>query len=123
MESARASRLGVKVCISPDGREETKIFYDTEEKMLKVDTRKSGPKDTPKAVEAGPFELRAGERLKLRVFVDKSVVEAFANSRQVVMRRIYPSRPDSIGVSLFSTGDKTRVHALETWNISPSNPY
>jgi beta-fructofuranosidase len=123
MESAGASQYGVKVCVSPDGQEETSIFYDAEERMLKVDTRKSGPADTLKSVEAGPFELKEGERLKLRVFVDKSVVEVFANSRQAVMRRIYPSRPDSVGVSLFSTGGTTQVHALEAWNISPSNPY
>jgi sucrose-6-phosphate hydrolase SacC (GH32 family) len=37
------------------------------------------------------------------VFVDKSVVEVFANDgRQAVMRRIYPSRADSVGVKPFS---------------------
>ncbi len=123
MESAEASAFGVKVCVSPDGQEETLIYYDATEGKLKIDTRKSGPEDTPKTVEAGPFELKEGERLELRVFVDKSVVEVFANSRQAVMRRIYPSRPDSVGVSLFSTGGAAQVHALEAWNISPSNPY
>jgi beta-fructofuranosidase len=114
MESAEASEYGVKVCVSPDGQEETSVFYDAVEGKLKVDTRKSGPEDTPKTVEAAPFRLKDGERLKLRVFVDKSVVEVFANSRQAVMRRIYPSRADSVGVSLIST---------EAWNIAPSNPY
>lgn len=123
MESAEASAFGVKVCVSPDGQEETLIYYDATEGKLKIDTRKSGPEDTPKTIEAGPFELKEGERLKLRIFVDKSVVEVFANSRQAVMRRIYPSRSDSVGVSLFSTGGTTQVHALEAWNISPSNPY
>ncbi len=123
MESAEASEYGVKVCVSPDGQEETSVFYDAVEGKLKVDTRKSGPEDTPKTVEAAPFRLKDGERLKLRVFVDKSVVEVFANSRQAVMRRIYPSRADSVGVSLFSTGGATKVHALEAWNIAASNPY
>jgi len=123
MESAEAAAYGVKVCVSPDGQEETLVYYDAAEGKLKVDTRKSGPANTPKAVEAGPFELREGERLKLRVFVDKSVVEVFANSRQAVARCIYPSRADSLGVSLFSTGGTTQVHALEAWSISPSNPY
>jgi beta-fructofuranosidase len=123
MESAEASAFGVKVRVSPDGQEETVIVYDATEGKLKVDTRNSGPEDTPKSVEAGPFELREGERLKLRVFVDKSVVEIFANSRQAVMRRIYPAKPDSVGVSLFSTGGTTQVHTLQSWKISPSNPY
>ena len=111
------------MCASPDGQEETRVFYDAEGKPLKVDTRKSGPEDTPKAVEAGPFELKDGERLKLRVFVDKSVVEVFANNRQAIARRIYPSRRDSVGVRLFSCGGDAQVHALEAWNITPPNPY
>ncbi|HJN52460.1 MAG: GH32 C-terminal domain-containing protein [Pseudomonadales bacterium] len=123
IDSSEASEYGVKVYVSPDGLEETTIFYDAVEGKLKVDTRKSGPADTPKSVEAGPFELKEGERLKLRVFVDKSVVEVFANSRQAVMRRVYPSRPDSLGVSLFSTGGTTQVLRLEAWNMSPSMPY
>ncbi len=123
MESAQATQFGVKVCVSPDGQEETVIYYDATEGKLKVDTRNSGPEDTPKTVEAAPFELKDGERLKLRIFVDKSVVEVFANGRQAVMRRIYPSRADSVGVRLFSTGGDTNVHTLEAYNIAPSNPY
>ena len=123
MESTDASEYGVKVCVSPDGQEETVISYDASEGKLKVDTRRSGPEGTPKNVEAGPFSLKANERLKLRIFVDKSVVEVFANGRQAVMRRIYPSQSDSLGVSIFSKDGSTKVNALESWHISPSNPY
>lgn len=123
MEGAEASHFGVKVCASPDGQEETSIFYDAGERLLKVDTRRSGPDDTPKIVEAAPFGLKPGERLKLHVFVDKSVVEVFANSRQAIARRIYPSRPDSIGVRVFSAAGDARVHSLKAWKITPSNPY
>jgi len=123
MESSQASQFGVKVAVSPDGQEETSIYYDASEGMLKVDTRKSGPEHPSQALEAAPFKLKKGERLKLRVFVDKSVVEVFANSRQAIARRIYPSRADSIGVSLFSTGGSTRVRRLDAWKIMPSNPF
>jgi beta-fructofuranosidase len=123
MGSAQASQFGVKVCVSPDGQEETAIFYDAAGGKLKVDTRKSGLEDTPKTVEAAPFQLKKGERLKLRIFVDKSVVEVFANSRQAVMRRIYPSRSDSVGVRLFSNGGDSEVRTLEAYNITPTNPY
>ena len=121
MAGGEASAYGVKVCVSPDGQEETLVFYDAREKRLKVDTLRSGPHDTPKAVEAGPLELKPGERLKLRVFVDRSVVEVFANGRQAVARRIYPARPDSVGVRLFSREAQARVHAFEAWQMAPSN--
>ena len=123
MESSDAQEFGVKVCVSPDGQECTVISYDVAEGKLKVDTRKSGPEDRAKSVESGPFELKDGERLKLRVFVDKSVVEVFANSRQAVVRRIYPAQPDSLGVSLFTAGGPAEVNTLKSWKISPSNPY
>ncbi len=121
MAGGEASAYGVKVCVSPDGQEETSVFYDARERRLKVDTSRSGPHDTPKAVEAGPLELTPGERLKLRVFVDRSVVEVFANGRQAVARRIYPARSDSVGVRLCSRGSQARVHAFEAWEIAPSN--
>jgi beta-fructofuranosidase len=123
MESADASEYGVKVCVSPDGQEETVISYDASKSKLKVDTRNSGPEGTPKNVEAGPFSLKANESLKLRIFVDRSVVEVFANGRQAVMRRIFPSQPDSLGVSIFSKDGSTKVNVLKSWHISPSNPY
>ncbi len=118
-----ARQFGVKVCCSPDGEEQTLVLYDAAEKKLKVDTRKSSLGDGPKKVEAGPFELKANEPLKLRVFVDKSVVEVFANDRQGVTRRIYPTRADSVGVVLFSSGGSTKVRRLDAWDMMPSNPY
>ena len=122
IEGNGASAYGVKVRTSPDAQEETSIFHDAKENLLKVDTRRSG-QDTPGAVEAAPFELRDGERLKLRIFIDRSVVEVFANRRQAIARRVFPSRRDSVGVRLFSIRGDARVHTLKAWNITPSNPY
>ena len=118
-----ASQFGVKVCRSADGREETLVYYDAVDKKLKVDTNKSSLTEGPKSIEAGPFELKPDETLKLRVFVDKSVVEVFVNGRQAVMRRIYPSLEESTGVTLFSRGGPATVTSLKAWDMMPSNPY
>jgi beta-fructofuranosidase len=118
-----AQQYGVKVCASPGGEEETPVFYDAAEKKLKIDTSKSSLGDGPKSVEGGPLELGRGARLKLQVFVDKSVVEVFANGRQAVTRRIYPTRKDSLGVVLFSKGGPTKVRTLRAWDMMPSSPY
>jgi len=117
------SQFGVKVCCSPDGKEQTLVYYDAAEKKLKIDTRNSSLAERPGTVEAGPFALNAGELLKLRVFVDKSVVEVFANGRQAVMRRVYPSRKESRGVIVFSKGGPATITTLEAWDMMPSNPY
>jgi beta-fructofuranosidase len=106
-----------------DGKEETLVYYDAADKKLKIDTRKSSLGEGPKKTEAGPFELGAAESLKLQVFVDKSVVEVFANDRQAVMRRIYPSRADSVGVKLFSKGGSASVRKLQAWDMMPANAH
>jgi len=124
MLAPEAAQYGVKVCVSPDGAEQTLVYYDARAKALTVDTTQASIEESPRTVEAGPLALEAGEPLRLRVFVDKSVVEVFANDgRQAVMRRIYPSRPDSLHLVLFAKGGPARVPRLETWDLMPSNPY
>jgi sucrose-6-phosphate hydrolase SacC (GH32 family) len=118
-----AEQVGVKVCCSPDGEEQTAVYYDASDKKLKIDTRKSSLGEGAKKIEGGPFELRADEPLKIQIFVDKSVVEVFANDRQAVMRRIYPTRDDSLNVILFANGGPATVRSLRAWDIMPSNPY
>ncbi len=118
-----ASACGVKVCQSPDGREETVIVFDVHNSLLTVNTQKSGPLGTPKNTASAPFSLEAHELLRLRVFVDKSVVEVFANNRQVVTRRIYPSLPESVGISLFCTAEPCQITTFSSWQLSPANPY
>lgn len=118
-----AKQVGIKVCRSPGGEEETPVFYDAVGQQLKIDTTKSSLGEGPKKVESGPLALKPGERLILRIFVDRSVVEAFANDRQAVMRRIYPSRPDSLTVSVFARGGTAKVEQVDAWQMAPSNPY
>ena len=123
IEPQGAKQCGVKVCRSPDGVEQTLVYCDAADQKLKIDVTKASLGEGPKNVEAGPFELKQGEALILRVFVDRSVIEAFANDRQAAMRRIYPTRPDSIGVSLFSQGGAAKVRVVKAWEMMPSNPY
>ena len=123
IDPGTAKQCGVKVRCSLDGEEETLIYYDAEEKKLKIDTTKSSLKSDIKAVEGGPFELQEGELLTLRIFIDKSIVEVFANDRQAVMRRIYPSRKDSVDVKLFSRGGTSKAILVEAWDMMPSNPH
>lgn len=123
IEPQQAKQVGVKVCRSPDREEETLVFYDAAEQKLKLDTNKSSLAEGPKKVEAAPFSLRPGEPLTLRVFVDRSVVEAFANDRQAALRRVYPMRSDSVGVSVFAGGGAAKLRRINAWQMAPSNPY
>lgn len=115
---------GVRVCASPDREEETVIGYDAEAGTLGIDTGRSGLGQEKKAVEAAALVLGEGEGLKLRIFVDRSIVEVFANDgRLVLSRRVYPEREDSSGIFLFAQGSEVRAADVRTWDMMPTNPY
>ena len=70
--------------------------------------------------EEAPFTLQPGEPLTLDIFVDASVVEVYANERQAICRRVYPTCPaDAMGVRpLGAPADKA-----EAWSMAPTNLY
>ncbi|MCP4641282.1 MAG: hypothetical protein GY851_12645 [bacterium] len=117
-----AKQCGVKVRTSPGGEEQTLLYYDVDAKELVFDATQSGVTGR-KVVERAPFELGAGETLNLRVFVDKSVIEVYANDRQAIGRRVYPGRDDSLGVQIFANGGAATFKAVTAWDMMPSNPY
>ena len=79
-----------------------------------------GMADEQRHVDAqvAPFELGDGERLRLRVFVDRSVVEVYANGRQCVTQRVYPTREDSVGVRVFAEGGKATARGIKGWGMA-----
>jgi beta-fructofuranosidase len=117
-----AKQYGVKVGVSEDGREETSVYYDKSEKKLKFDTRKSGLSFGRKIIEEAPLELKETEPLILRIFIDKSIIEVFANDRQAIGRMVYPTLGGR-GISLFSEGGDVLAKSIKSWEMSPSNPY
>jgi beta-fructofuranosidase len=115
-------RAGLKVRASAGGDEETLLYYDAAKRELVFDSTRSG-KEGRKVIERAPLALKPGESLKLRVFVDKSVVELYANDRQAIGRRVYPTRADSLGVVLFAEDGSARFKTVKAWDMMPSNPY
>ena len=116
-----ANQFGVKVNASGDGREETVLYYDDIENNLVFDATKSSIKMGRRNIEKGPFEL-GKELLVLRVFIDKSIVEVFANDQQAIARRVYPTL-DGLDVKLFAKGGTVNVKSVKAWELMPSNPY
>jgi beta-fructofuranosidase len=124
LEPFGANRCGIKVCCAPDGSEETIVGYDRVARTIYIDTQCSSSSGMGlKTVEAGPFHLADTELLTLRILIDKSVVEVYANERQAALRRIYPSHPDSLQLKLFCEGGAMHVQRLTAWEMMPSNPY
>jgi beta-fructofuranosidase len=122
LKPGAASQCGLKVRRSPGGEEETLLYYDTEKKELVFDATRSGVTGW-RIVERAPFELKDNENFELRVFIDKCVIEIYANDRQAICRRVYPGRDDSLGLVLFSKGGRADFPKVSAWDMMPSNPY
>lgn len=84
-----------------------------------IDTSYSSllPDALSRAPETADVFIPPREPLKLRVFVDRSVVEVFVNGRQCAAVRVYPGREDSVGVSLRSQGKDTKLLSLDCWHM------
>lgn len=138
IDPGSASQVGLKVRRSPQGEEETVIVYESTSHKLILDVAKSSlDKDVrygthrPHTAEGGddvriqraPFAVAAGETFELRVFLDRSIIEVYGDDRQCVTQRIYPSRRDALGVSLFCKGGSAKVLSLKAWDMAATNSW
>ena len=86
-------QAGLMVRASAAGEEQTRLFYDADAGALVFDARRSSAAGAGRlVVEKAPFTLGAGEKLCLHVFIDKSVIEIFANDQQAITRRVFRAR-------------------------------
>ncbi|MDE2814706.1 MAG: glycoside hydrolase family 32 protein [Gemmatimonadota bacterium] len=75
------------------------------------------PQARSRPPEIASVFLAPEENLKMRVFVDKSIVEVFVNNRQCLAVRVYPGRQDSVGVALRAVGRDVRLVTLDAWEM------
>ncbi len=117
LKSSTTQRYGISVLCSPNREEETHIYYEAKEKRLIVDrARASLDPEVSREPHIAMLELAPDEALVLRVFVDRSVIEVFANNRAFIASRVYPTRSDSLEVALMLDEGVT-VQSLEAWQM------
>ena len=74
-------------------------------------------------VQIAPFSRFIDELLNLRIYIDRSILEVFANGRQCVTQRIYPTLEESRGVSLSCAGGNMQLIHCDAWEMAATNPY
>jgi beta-fructofuranosidase len=119
LQPITARECGVGLQRSPNGEEESLVIYNTEKKTIALDVSKSSK--NPDVVDFDSpivsLKLKVDEPLRLRVFVDGSVIEVFANGTRCLIKRVYPSRKDSLGVTLFARGGDAKLVSLDAWEL------
>jgi len=114
----------MNVLRSPDKEEFTRIAFFRNrgyrgKSLVTIDSSYSSllPDVRSRAPETAPVAIGRDEPLKLRVFVDRSVVEVFVNEKQCVAVRVYPGREDSVGISLRAQGQDAVLKSLDAWQM------
>lgn len=122
--------IELNVLRSANGEEVTRILC-FRDRGLRIVSRKDTPAvvsiDCSRSTVAGDVSVRPpesaqvdldpNEPLKLRVFIDHSIVEVFVNGRQCITARTYPDREDSTGVSLRAQGKDAELISLDAWQV------
>jgi sucrose-6-phosphate hydrolase SacC (GH32 family) len=102
IEPTKAQAYGVRVFCDEDG-EGMPIRYLPKEKKLAVADVKA------------PLELKKGESLQLSIFLDKDMVEVFANDRQAITTG-QKNGYKKTAIELFSKGDAIQA-TVKGWKI------
>ncbi|MFH1570734.1 MAG: glycoside hydrolase family 32 protein [Gemmatimonadota bacterium] len=130
-----AAMVELDVLRSPGSEEVTRIcFYPRrgyrnratgrQDSAVAIDSSRSStlPDVLSRAPETAQVFVAEDEPLRLRVFVDRSAVEAFVNGRQCVALRVYPGREDSTGVALRAQGQAAMLRCLDAWQMESIYP-
>jgi beta-fructofuranosidase len=115
-----AEKFGLALRRSPDGQEQTLLTYRPREATLTVERHRSSlDPDVWTYPRGDKLPLADGEKLQLHVFLDRSVIEVFANGKLCLTSRIYPTRDDSLGIAALAHGGSVTLPRIEAWELAP----
>jgi len=116
LQNIKGDRVELNVTISPT--EATaygiRVFCDEQGNGFPVTIRPESKSFAMGDIEP-PFTLQADEELRMRVFLDKGMVEVFLNDRQAAVY-MAPHLPEDVGIRLFSQGGDLRAD-VEGWKM------
>ena len=110
LDPGTAARSGIKVLVG-DG-EETVIGYDRDAGEIYLDRTRSGTTSfSPSfpSVSRGAVQVGQDGLIHLRVLVDRSSVEVFAQGGETVITSVVFPSPNSTGVRLFAEGGSAKA--------------
>ena len=124
-----AGKYGIKIRQSPDAKEETLILHDAVNKKLRADLSKSslrasgfrGQRDplsgTDKRADLiGHFDLK-GESFRLHIFIDKGLIQAYANDKKSITSWIYPTLQDAKGLQIWAESGDVKIRSMQVWEM------
>ncbi|WP_410513498.1 GH32 C-terminal domain-containing protein [Paenibacillus sp. BR2-3] len=119
-DSAGADQVGLSLRRSPDGAEETVILFNRPEQRLLVNRTKTtlDMRERTRGIQGGSLPI-GQEELKLHIFIDRSLIECYANGLKSLTTRAYPSREDALGLLLLASGPAGLIR-MDIWEMNPA---
>jgi sucrose-6-phosphate hydrolase SacC (GH32 family) len=121
LEPSGAGRFGVRVLRSGDGTAHVAVVYDPAKELLSLEVPQASGE--PIVLDMAELAAAKAKPLSLRIFIDCSVVEAYANGQCVVAGQVKPGDVAAEGVAVFTEGAPVRTRSIECWEMAPSNPW
>jgi sucrose-6-phosphate hydrolase SacC (GH32 family) len=113
-----ASTFGMKVRLSEDGQTFVRVFYDAKTNEYGIDGNLLEVIGTQWKAR-GPTYISAGSPVRMRIFLDKALVETFVNG-QTCTASLADLDPAHIGLDLFSEGGGVICKSLDIWEMRSS---
>ncbi len=96
--------------------QETIVKYDVQSQQLVLDKSNSGQAyNGVPVMEMIPME---GNKVKLRILVDTTVIDAFGNDGEAVIMTCYFPDPESDGMEFFTNGGNVTVDSLNIYSMN-----
>ncbi len=113
------SEVGLYVKYDAQGAERVDISYEPEKAWLQIDTSKSSTDMRNNGAGGGTVEL-SGEEIRLTVFVDRAMVEAYLNDRNQVTAFGYNVSHSADGLLLHSSGSTAVIKSICVYELGSS---
>ena len=101
-----AAAVGIRVRRSADGKAAGEIVYTQGNGLFSVGSA------------GAPIGRR--KQVRMRAFLDKGVVEAFANGGDAAIFAPLKAGPSDLGVEVFARGGKAQLDSLRAWPLKPA---
>ncbi|MEN6606962.1 MAG: glycoside hydrolase family 32 protein, partial [Bryobacteraceae bacterium] len=105
-EASTAKAVGLRVRVAKESRRATEIAFEPGNGMLTVGSHKT-------------FVAR-DKKIRLRVFLDKRVLEVYVNDGEAAVFTIAEAGRNDTGIEAFARGGAASAKSLRSWTLKPA---
>jgi beta-fructofuranosidase len=115
-EPNEQTEIGIILCASQDGQEQTRVIFQAQERQLVLERSNPSP-DVDIDTHVAPLSFEPHKAMTIHAFLDHSVLEVFVDRQVCMASRIYPAYETSNRIGLFSKNGLANIKSLDIWKL------